>query len=73
MRVVPVELGERRYDVLVGEGVRHELARVVAATVPGSPRRAAVVTQERIGVAVEPGTPERRGVHGCPTVSGPSR
>ncbi len=56
MRVVPVELGERRYDVLVGDGVRHELARVVAATVPGA-GRAAIVTQERIGVAVDPGLP----------------
>ena len=30
MITVPVELGERRYDVVVGEGVRHELAAVVA-------------------------------------------
>ncbi len=56
MRIVPVELGPRRYDVLVGEGVRHELARVVAATVPTA-RRAAVVTQEGIGVGVDPGIP----------------
>jgi len=55
-RVVPVGLGERAYDVLVGDGVRHELGRVVADTVPGA-RRAVVVTQEGIGVAVDPGLP----------------
>ena len=53
-RVVPVELADRSYDVLVGAGVRSELARVVAETVPGA-RRAAVVTQEGIGVTVDPG------------------
>ncbi len=56
MRTVAVELGERRYDVLVGAGVRHELARVVAETVPGA-RQAAVVTQAGIGVEVDPGLP----------------
>jgi 5-deoxy-5-amino-3-dehydroquinate synthase len=53
---VPVELGERRYEVLVGAGVRHELARVVAERVPGA-RRAVVVTQDGIGVDVDPGVP----------------
>ena len=52
--VVPVELADRSYDVLVGDGVRHELARVVSETVPGA-RRAVVVTQGRIGVTVDPG------------------
>ncbi len=52
--VVPVELADRSYEVLVGDGVRHELARVVAEAVPGA-RRAAVVTQEGIGVTVDPG------------------
>jgi len=54
--VVPVALGERSYDVLVGDGARHELARVVAGSVP-SARRAVVVTQEGIGVEVDPGLP----------------
>jgi 5-deoxy-5-amino-3-dehydroquinate synthase len=53
-RVIPVELAERSYGVLVGDGVRHELAGVIAASVPGA-RRAAVVTQERIGITVDPG------------------
>ncbi len=51
MITVPVELGERRYEVVVGDGARGELARVVAERVPGA-RRAAVVTQEALaGVA----------------------
>ncbi len=54
--VVPVELADRSYEVLVGDGVRHELARVVAETVPTA-RRAVVVTQEGIGVEVDPGLP----------------
>jgi 5-deoxy-5-amino-3-dehydroquinate synthase len=42
---VGVELGAaRRYEVLVGEGARHSLARLVAERLPGA-RRAAVVTQ----------------------------
>src|SRR5258708_7558691 len=51
MITVPVELGERSYDVLIGAGARHELASVV----PRRARRAAVVTQAGIGVAVDPG------------------
>jgi len=57
--IVPVELGERRYDVIIGEGVRHRLAETVAETVPGAVR-AAVVTQEGIGVDVDPGVPFER-------------
>jgi 5-deoxy-5-amino-3-dehydroquinate synthase len=57
--VVPVELGARRYDVVVGRGARHRLAEVVAATVPGA-ARAAVVTQDGIGVEVDPGVPADR-------------
>jgi 5-deoxy-5-amino-3-dehydroquinate synthase len=53
---VPVVLGDRSYDVVVGRGVRHGLAGVVADRVPTA-RRAAVVTQEGIGVAVDPGVP----------------
>ena len=56
IRVVPVELADRGYEVLVGDGTRHELARVVAETVPGA-RRAVVVTQEGIGVEVDTGLP----------------
>jgi 5-deoxy-5-amino-3-dehydroquinate synthase len=55
MIVVPVPLGERAYDVLVGDGVRHELARVV----PASARRVAVVTQPGIGIEVDPGREHR--------------
>ncbi len=54
--VVPVQLAERSYEVLVGDGVRHEAARVVAETVPGA-RRAVIVTQEGIGVEIDPGLP----------------
>jgi len=53
---VPVELGERSYRVVVGDGARHELAALVATAVPTA-RRAAVVTQAGIGVTVEPGLP----------------
>jgi 5-deoxy-5-amino-3-dehydroquinate synthase len=49
--VVPVALGDRSYDVIVGDGVRTELARVV----PASARRVAVVTQPGIPVDVDPG------------------
>jgi 5-deoxy-5-amino-3-dehydroquinate synthase len=48
---VPVELGDRGYDVLVGAGARHRLAGVL----PASVRRVAIVTQEAIGVEVDPG------------------
>ena len=56
MRTVPVELGDRRYEVLIGGGARHRLAEVVASTVPKA-TRAAVVTQAGIGVSVDPGLP----------------
>jgi 5-deoxy-5-amino-3-dehydroquinate synthase len=52
---VPVALGDRSYDVLVGQGARHELASVMPAGV----RRAAVVTQPAIGVGVDPGCEHR--------------
>jgi 5-deoxy-5-amino-3-dehydroquinate synthase len=48
---VRVDLGERGYDVLVGPGARHELRHVV----PSGARQAVVVTQEGIGVEVDPG------------------
>jgi 5-deoxy-5-amino-3-dehydroquinate synthase len=50
-RSVRVPLGERAYDVLVGRGVRTELASVL----PPSARRAAVITQAGIPLAVDPG------------------
>jgi 5-deoxy-5-amino-3-dehydroquinate synthase len=48
---VPVPLGDRSYDVLVGRGARHRLLEVL----PTGVRRAAVVTQEAVGVRVDPG------------------
>ncbi|MBW3611281.1 MAG: 3-dehydroquinate synthase [Actinobacteria bacterium] len=55
MIVVPVELGSRRYEVVVGDGARHELKRVL----PAAARRAAIVTQPGIGVEVDPGVDHR--------------
>lgn len=46
-----VPLGDRTYPVLVGDGARHELASVL----PEGARRAAIVTQPGVGVAVDPG------------------
>jgi len=53
--VVPVPLAENPYEVLVGDGVRHELARVI----PSGARRVAVVTQPGLGVDVDPGRDHR--------------
>jgi 5-deoxy-5-amino-3-dehydroquinate synthase len=52
---VPVALGDRSYDVLVGRGARHRLVEVLPAAV----RRAAVVTQESIGVRVDAGVDQQ--------------
>lgn len=55
---VPVELGERSYDVWVGPGVRHRLSEVV----PGDVGRVAVVTQAAVadaGITVDPGVEHR--------------
>jgi 5-deoxy-5-amino-3-dehydroquinate synthase len=52
---VPVPLGDRSYDVLVGSGAREGLA----ALVPQGARRAAVVSQPAIGFAVDPGLEHR--------------
>ncbi len=52
---VEVSLGDRSYDVVVGRGVRHDLA----AYVPRDVRRAAVVTQAGIPYDVEPGVESR--------------
>ena len=58
---VPVDLGsdhrgdDRSYDVLVGAGARHRLLEVL----PVGARRAAVVTQEAVGVTVDAGIEQR--------------
>lgn len=51
MIVVPVEVPDAAYEVVVGDGARHHLSAVL----PVGVRRAAVVTQANIGVAVDPG------------------
>lgn len=51
MRQLRVDLGERSYPVLVGPGARFSLGAVV----PAGPTKAAVVTQEAVGVRVETG------------------
>jgi len=48
---IPVALGDRSYDVLVGHRARHRLLEVL----PVGAARAAVVTQEGIGVRVDAG------------------
>ena len=58
MIVVPVGLGERAYEVLVGPGARHELASLVARALPDTVRRVAVVTQD-LGIEVDPGVEHR--------------
>lgn len=45
----------RTYPVLVGDGAVGELASVM----PNGPRRAAIVTQEQIGIEVDPGIEHR--------------
>ena len=52
---VQVALGDRSYEVLVGRGVRHDLA----ANLPHGVRRAAVVTQAGIPYEVDPGVESR--------------
>jgi 5-deoxy-5-amino-3-dehydroquinate synthase len=51
MRQLRVDLGERSYPVLVGPGARLSLGSLV----PAGPTKAAIVTQEAVGVAVETG------------------
>jgi 5-deoxy-5-amino-3-dehydroquinate synthase len=55
MKEVRVDLGERSYPVLVGHGARHSLGSVV----PAGPKKAAVITQEAVGVLVETGLEQR--------------
>lgn len=49
IREVEVDLGERSYEVLVGAGARHRLGEVI----PTGAARAAIVTQENVGWAVD--------------------
>jgi 5-deoxy-5-amino-3-dehydroquinate synthase len=58
MREIKVELGERSYPVIIGDGARHELSRVL----PASAQRAMFVTQQAVVDAgwlegVDPGVP----------------
>ena len=56
MITVPVPLpGDRSYDVLVGPGARHRLLEVL----PVGAHRAAIVTQEGVGVTVDAGVEQR--------------
>ena len=55
MIIVPVPLGERSYDVLVGYGARHRLTEVL----PMAVQRAAVVTQAGVRITVDPGVEHR--------------
>jgi 5-deoxy-5-amino-3-dehydroquinate synthase len=52
---VPVRLYDRTYDVLVGRGARHRLLEVL----PVGARRAAIVTQDSVGVTVDAGVEQR--------------
>ncbi|MDQ1360853.1 MAG: 5-deoxy-5-amino-3-dehydroquinate synthase [Acidimicrobiaceae bacterium] len=56
MITVPVKLGERSYDVVIGDGARDLLADTLSAVIPGA-GRVAVVSQAGIGVEVDPGLP----------------
>jgi 5-deoxy-5-amino-3-dehydroquinate synthase len=56
LRRVPVPLGDRAYDVVVGHGALSQLAGLMPATA----KRAAVVTQPNIPVEIEPGIPAAR-------------
>ena len=56
MTTVEVALGGRSYPVLVGSGVRTELAGVL----PPGATRAAIVTQANIELAIDPGREHRR-------------
>ncbi len=55
MITVPVDLGDRSYDVLVGAGARHRLCEVI----PTGATRAAVVAQEGTDFPVDAGIEQR--------------
>ena len=50
---IPVDLGPRSYEVLIGPGVIGSLAKVL----PSATKKVVVVTQAAVGVIVEPGVP----------------
>ena len=52
---VPVDLGDRSYDVLVGAGARHRLCEVI----PAGATRAAVVAQPDADFPVDAGIEQR--------------
>ncbi len=56
MITVPVHLGSRSYDVVVGHGARHELG----ALLPATASRAAIVTQAGIPLHIDVGIPFER-------------
>ncbi|MFN3216485.1 MAG: 3-dehydroquinate synthase family protein [Acidimicrobiales bacterium] len=58
--VVEVDLGERSYPVVIGAGAITELG----ALIPAQARRAAVVTQDGVGVVADPGIEHRTFVIG---------
>ncbi len=53
---VPLELGDRRYEVMIGAGARHLLAQVL----PSGVKQVAVVSQEGIELDIDAGVPARR-------------
>ncbi|HEY7948500.1 MAG TPA: 3-dehydroquinate synthase family protein [Acidimicrobiales bacterium] len=53
MTTIPVALGDRTYDVVIGRGTRSLLAQVL----PKGVERVAIVTQEGIDVEIDPGVP----------------
>jgi len=55
MIIVPVELADRSYDVLVGDGALAELGSLM----PPRARRAAIVTQANIGIEADTGLEQR--------------
>ena len=60
LRTLTVDLGPRSYPVVVGSGARHRLLEVL----PVGARRAAVVTQDAVGVTVDAGVEQREFVMG---------
>ncbi len=55
MIIVPVELADRSYDVIVGDGALAEIGSLL----PPQSRRAAIVTQSEIGIEIDAGLEQR--------------
>jgi len=55
LRTVEIDLGDRRYRVVIGEGTRHQLGDHI----PQTAQRVAIVTQRSIGIAVDSGREQR--------------